>query len=144
VPVPLIPLTTPVPATTVATAVLLLLHVPPGLVLLSVVVCPTQVVSEPVIAFGGGFTVTVVIRVQPVPSVYVITAVPGGAEETPVTMPLTPTVAIDGALVVHVPPTGRQLSVVVNPSHTFGLPVISPGNANTVVVITLRQPVAAV
>lgn len=37
---------------------LLLLHVPPGLVLLNAVVCPEQTVNVPAIAAGNGFTVT--------------------------------------------------------------------------------------
>lgn len=42
---------------------------PPAVVLLSVVVDPTQVVSVPVIGFGGVFTVTVRVLMQPVPNV---------------------------------------------------------------------------
>jgi hypothetical protein len=142
VPVPLTPVTTPVPAPTVATLALVLVQPPPGVVLASVVVCPTHVVSVPVTGAGLAFTVTVVVRTQPVPSVYVIVAVPG---TMPITTPVVgPTVAISGALVVQVPPRGRQLSVVVNPSHTFGLPVMIPGNAYTVTVCALRQPVASV
>lgn len=48
-----IPLTVPV-ASIVAMAVLLLLHAPPVVVVLSVVVVPTQVLSVPVIAAGSG------------------------------------------------------------------------------------------
>ncbi len=57
-----IPDTTPVPAPTVATAVLLLLHAPPVLVVLSVVVCPTQALVLPVMAAGSGFTVATAVR----------------------------------------------------------------------------------
>lgn len=49
------PVTTPVPEPTVATAVLLLLHVPPMLALLSVVVLPIQAVAVPVFLFTGSF-----------------------------------------------------------------------------------------
>ena len=48
-----IPLTVPV-ASIVAMAVLLLLHAPPVVVVLSVVVVPTQALSVPVIAAGSG------------------------------------------------------------------------------------------
>jgi hypothetical protein len=56
------PDTIPVPAPTVATAVLLLLHAPPVLVVLSVVVWPTQALVLPVIAAGSGLTVTSAVR----------------------------------------------------------------------------------
>jgi hypothetical protein len=59
------PKTIPVPASTVATVVSLLLHVPlPAL--LNVVVKPIQTPVVPVIADGSGLTVTVVVFMQPV------------------------------------------------------------------------------
>ncbi len=143
--VPDTPVTTPLPDTTVATDGVLLLHAPDGVVLLRVVVCPTHVVSDPVIAFGNGLTVTVRRLVQPVPNVYVIVAVPGGVVDTPSTSPVvTTTVAMPGALLVHVPPVGVQFSVVVEPTHTLAAPVTRPGNANTVTVIVCLQPVPSV
>jgi hypothetical protein len=54
-----IPVTMPVVAPTTATVVLLLLHVPPDVASLSVVVAPTHKVRTPVIAAGGGLTVIV-------------------------------------------------------------------------------------
>lgn len=57
-----IPDTIPVPAPTVATAVLLLLHAPPVLVVLKVVVCPTHALVLPVMAAGSGFTVATAVR----------------------------------------------------------------------------------
>ena len=60
------PVTTPIVVTTVPTAVLLLLHVPPELVLASVVVRPVHTVAEPIIAGGSGATVTTTVRLQPV------------------------------------------------------------------------------
>ena len=60
------PITTPVPTPTVATDVLLLLHVPVVGVLPSVVACPTHIDSEPLIVPGSGFTVIVFDAVQPV------------------------------------------------------------------------------
>jgi len=53
------PLTTPDEEPTVATDVLLLLHVPPPLALLSAVVAPGHTVSVPVIAAGVDFTVII-------------------------------------------------------------------------------------
>ena len=56
------PDTIPVPAPIVATAVLLLLQVPPVLVVLRVVVCPTHALVLPVMAAGSGFTVATAVR----------------------------------------------------------------------------------
>ena len=55
------PVTTPVAALTVASAVLLLLHVPPVTVLPKAVVRPTHTLFTPVIAAGIGLTVKPVI-----------------------------------------------------------------------------------
>jgi hypothetical protein len=66
---PLTPVTIPVDAPIVAMAGADEDHVPPGVALLSVVVWPTQVAAEPVIAAGGALTVTVLVAPQPVPNV---------------------------------------------------------------------------
>jgi hypothetical protein len=56
------PLTIPVVAPTVPTAVLLLLHVPPDTELVWVIVLPTQTLLLPdIVAFGTGVTFTVAI-----------------------------------------------------------------------------------
>ena len=62
-----IPLTVPV-LDIVATAVLALVHVPPVIASLRVVVDPIYVVAKPVIGpgAGSGFTVTAYVAVQPV------------------------------------------------------------------------------
>ena len=54
---------------TVATAVLLLLQVPPGVASVSAVVEPTQRVSVPAIGAGLLFAVMVSVAKQPVPDV---------------------------------------------------------------------------
>ncbi len=56
-----IPVTTPVSEPTVAVNTSLLLHVPAGVVLLSVVVRPGHTIIVPVIGAGAEFTVTVVV-----------------------------------------------------------------------------------
>ena len=53
----------------VATDVGLIAHVPEGVGLDNVVVCPTHVVRLPDIADGSGFTDTVLVLIQPVPNV---------------------------------------------------------------------------
>ena len=58
------PLTTP--PVTVAIEVLLLLHVPPLTLLLSVVVAPTHMLAVPVMAGGAAKTVTAIVVAQPV------------------------------------------------------------------------------
>ena len=60
------PVTIPVNEPIVATAVLLLVQVPPAAPSLSAVVAPTHACNIPVIAVGPEFTVTVVAAVQPV------------------------------------------------------------------------------
>jgi hypothetical protein len=63
------PLTTPLPVPTVATEVLLLLQVPPVVASLSVKVEATHTVEEPDIEDGAPLTVTLVVAMQPVPSI---------------------------------------------------------------------------
>ena len=64
-----IPETTPVVVPIVATVVLLLLHVPPVMASLSVTVLPWHTEEGPVMATGGGRTVTEKADVQPVSDV---------------------------------------------------------------------------
>jgi hypothetical protein len=51
---------------TVAVAVLLLLHVPPVVVLVSEIAAPSQTVAGPVMAAGSGLTVSSADEAQPV------------------------------------------------------------------------------
>ena len=64
-----IPLTIPAPARTVATEGLLLVHMPPDVVWLNVVVDPVHADVAPVIADGVALTVSVIVRTQPVESI---------------------------------------------------------------------------
>ena len=61
----LAPLTIPVDTPIVATLVLPLVHVPPGVRLLSVVVKLAQKVVVPVMVLGIGFTVATAVAKQP-------------------------------------------------------------------------------
>ena len=104
------PETAPDEMSTVAIAVLLLLHVPPLVASLNVVVLPAQTVVMPVIG-AMGFTVTVVVAAQPVDIVYVIAVVPA---DTPDTIPdPKPIVAIAADPEVHVPPVAASLNNVM-------------------------------
>lgn len=104
------PLITPVEPT-VATVVLLLLHVP--LPPVSIVVLPVHTAIVPPIGAGRGFTVTIVVALHPAPSEYEIVVVP---EITPFTTPVEPIVATAVLLLAQLPPP-RSLSVVVVPAH---------------------------
>lgn len=55
------PVTIPVPLPIVATEVLALLHIPPPVIILSVVVLPWHTVITPPIAVGDGFTVIIAV-----------------------------------------------------------------------------------
>ena len=63
------PVTTPVVGTTVATAVLLLLHVPPPTLFVNDVVSPAQILAVPPIEAGLVLTVILFDVKQPVPSI---------------------------------------------------------------------------
>ena len=122
----------------VATAGVVWLHMPPTVTSASVVPSPMHTCGVPVIAAGTGFTVTIFMALQPVDSEYVTVAVP---ESTPLTWPVAGlTVAIAGALLVQVPPGTLLPSVVVPPTHTCGVPLISPGKGFTVSTAVALHP----
>lgn len=60
------PVTTPVDEPMVATEVLLLLQVPPGVTSARVMVEPAQTAEGPVIVAGNGLTVSTAVLIQPV------------------------------------------------------------------------------
>ena len=62
-----IPVTTPVPDT-VEIAILLLIHVTPGVASVSVNIAPAHTLPLPLIAAGELFTVTVAVTVHPLPN----------------------------------------------------------------------------
>jgi hypothetical protein len=95
------PVTTPEAEPTVATRLLLLLHVPPPGASVSDIVPPVHTVVAPIIADGNGLTVTTVVVKQPEGKVYVIVAVP--VDGPVVTKPEDETAAIPGALLPQVP-----------------------------------------
>ena len=124
------PATTPFDEPMVAAAVLLLLHVPPGLASASVAVEPEHIVVLPVMAAMAETLVTAVTR-QP-PAVYVIVAEPAF---TAVSIPVAePTDATAALLLLHVPPVVVLPSVAIEPAHSEVVPVIAPGAAFTLMV----------
>lgn len=116
------PVTIPDVAPIVATVVLLLVHVPPGVASVNAVVNPWHTVVTPVIG-AKGYTVTVVTAVQPSDVVYTIVAVP---PDIPRAVPLlTPIVATAGLPLLHVPPVVPLLSVDVLPWQRLVVPVMA-------------------
>ena len=96
---------------------------------------PPDAVTVP----GNALTVTLAVAIQPVGSVYVITAVPGPA---PMTLPDSePAVAMAVAPELHIPPVVLLLKTVAEPAHTVVIPVMAAGNPLTVTVLTDIQPV---
>jgi hypothetical protein len=76
------PVMTPVVEPTDTCTAVVLLHVPPGSLSVSVAVDPTHTEDTPVIAAGFGLTVNIVVVKQPLLTVYVRIDVP---TDTPVT-----------------------------------------------------------
>jgi hypothetical protein len=89
----------------------------------------TQTCVGPEIAAGTAFTVSGLIVLQPVGSVYVIFVPPAAM---PVTKPSELIVPAAGVLLVHVPPEGVDDKGVDAPTHTVLLPVITVGFGLTV------------
>ena len=126
----------------VATAVLLLLHVPSGVASLSVVLRPAQTTAVPRMFVGNGFTVNAIVAIQPVAIVYVIVAEP---TVLPVTRPVPDTIgATVVLLLLHAPNGVASFSAVVRPKHTVLEPPIAAGNGLTVTTAVLIQPVGKV
>src|SRR5262245_47364083 len=123
-----------------ATVVLPLTHVPPGVVLVSEEVVPTQIARLPVIGAGNALIVTTEVIEQPPTKVKVKVAVPVVAPVV-VTTPLEEPMVISPDAVLHVPPEGKPLSVVVPPpAHAVVMPVTDVGIAFTVSADTVVQP----
>jgi hypothetical protein len=107
---------------TVAIRILLLVHDPPDIACMNVVVEATHTNAEPMILLVSvGFTVTSVMLEQPPPMVYVIAAVPG---VTPVTRPTVFTVATDVVPLLHKPPNVAAVRIVVLPMQKLVVPVV--------------------
>ncbi len=104
---------------TVATAVALLDHTPPGDASDNAMVVPAHNTLAPVMA-DVAVTVTVLVTVQP-ETVYEIAAVPA---IMPDTMPAVPTVAMEVAPLVHVPPGVASDNTTVVPAHNVLAPVM--------------------
>jgi hypothetical protein len=128
---PLMPETTPA-GLTVATAGVLVLHVPPAGVTVSVVVVAWQNDTAVVGLIVVGVANTVIVSRSKQPArPYEITAVPAA---TPVTTPAA-TVALAGVLLLHVPPGAEAVSGIVLPIQTelAGPLIVADGGLMTTV-----------
>lgn len=119
------------PADTLATAPLVLLHIPPPTVSVNATVLPVHTVAlVGDKAAGVVSTVTDLVAEQPA-TVYKILTVPAA---TPVTVPEVPTVAVAGIALLQTPPGVTSDSEAVAPTHILTAPagVIAAGDALTV------------
>ena len=131
------PVTIPLVEPMVATDGLLLVHVPPVVGSVRVVVAPTHTNGVPPIVPGAVLTVTTAVAVQMPPVVYVIVAVPA---EIPVTVPEPePMVAMAGLLLVHMPPVTALVRVVVAPTQTCRVPPMEAGVVTTVTIVVVTH-----
>ena len=121
----------------VATKVLLLLHVPFAVTLVSCVVDPTHTSVVPNIGAGIEFTVTVNTAEQPAVVVTVAVVTPPGLGPANMVV-FVPgpgiTVATVVLLLLHMPVIGPLLSTWLVPAHIWLLPVIGAGSGFTVTV----------
>jgi hypothetical protein len=127
------PITIPVDGLMNATDGGVLLHTPPGVVLLIGMLAPTHTCDGPTIGAGSGLTVTTVVVEHPVGNVNVMVVVPG---IIPVSSPVVKSiVAIPGSWLIHVPAPIELLSVLVIPTQTTLLPAIVSGSGSTMKVV---------
>ena len=99
--------TTPVETATVATAGLLLLHVPPAVGWVITIESFTHTCDSPPTTAGSVITVTSFTARQPLPSVYVTGMIPAVIPlTTPVSVWIVP-YTVDVGVWLHVPPAGE-------------------------------------
>ena len=123
------PVITPVEEFIIALAVVPLVHTPPVVVLVKVVVDPTQTDCDPVssLTVGRAFTVTVRVAVQTQPLTFITEYL---ISELPAEMPVkTPVEAFIVALavvpLVQTPSPVALAKVKVDPTHTAFVPVMA-------------------
>ena len=117
---------------TMAFAVLLLLHTPPGVALLTISAPLTQIVDGPTMG-DMGYTVTVRAVAAHANGVNEIMAVPAATE---VTRPVIVTVATAGLLLLHVP-VAPDTNVVVPPLQILATPVMGKAETTETEAVTV-------
>ena len=131
------PVTTPVPAPTVATEVVLLDQLPPVVTSVKVVVVLVVTVNVPAIGAGKRLTVTTLVALalpQLLVTVKDMVVVPAVA---PVTDPVLVTKAMEGTLLVQPMPPAPSVNDVDEPTHTDATPVMVPALGDGFTVTTL-------
>ena len=124
-----------------ATALLLLCHIPPALASLKNNTVPAQASELPTIAPGNGLTVTSAFAIQPVATLYVMIVVP---EDKLVRRAVDePIVATAVLLLLQCPPVVTSLNAAVRPAQSTSGPVIFAGTGFTVTSVVFRHPVAS-
>jgi hypothetical protein len=97
-----------------------------------------QISKSPVIGATPPVTLIVVVRKQPVGSIYLTTVVPGDMPvKTPVTLSMVPTA---GVALLHVPPAVVLVSESVPETQMEVPPAIGAGSGLTVNAMTRKQP----
>lgn len=138
------PVTRPTLVPTVAMAAALLLHEPPGVASVRVVVAPAHRWVAPAIGATVGTALTVLGKVTyalhpaALVTVYEIVAVPAAI---PMISPMdVPEVATNGLLLLHTPPGVASVSVVVAPTHSPAAPLMGAiaGSGFTVSVRVIK------
>ena len=128
-----IPVTNPQGAQTFATVVSELVHMPPGMTSVKIILLPTPTFVPPVIAAGVAFTVTTVVTALPY-TIYVITEVPAAS---PLTVPVDePTIATAVLLLLQVPPVVASDKVIEEPVQTVAVPVMDDMPLTVIVAVT--------
>jgi hypothetical protein len=122
----------------VAMTGLLLLHVPPTEMSVSVMDDPMHSVEEPDMVAGGAVTVTVVVVLHPAVLVKVIDAVPG---VPPVMIPVAEPITATAGLLLAQEPVVPVVSVPVAPEQTITDPVMEGGRLFTVITLVVMHPV---
>jgi hypothetical protein len=112
--------------------VLLLLHEPPGKVLLSVMVVFVHTTPGPVIAVGIALVVKVIDAEQPLPPYEAVMVVTPALAELIIPV-VEPMVATAGTLLLHVALLVNQLKVLVPPAQSELLPVIGVDGSTSVI-----------
>ena len=133
--------TTPVDVLTVAIIVLLLLHVPPVVASVSVVVAPGQiaVVPPPIAATVTGATMVTAYLATDGPTVYLMVSTPAA---TPYTTPELLTVAMAADVLLQVPLVAVSVNEVLEPRQIELLPEIVPAPVAFTVIEAVATEVA--
>jgi hypothetical protein len=98
-----------------------------------------------VIGVPDAVTVTTIVAAQPDADVYLISVVPVVRPVTsPVVADAVETVATPASALLHTRPAVALVSVVELPMHIELVPVIAAGEASTVTIVVVRQPLADV